>query len=64
MTAYRARELAEKYESLSQQYHFIYKANKNPTYKQKSYYYRDVSQCLYIAAESLEEAERRSVSWE
>lgn len=63
MTAYRARELAEKNESLSEQYFYIYKSTQDLTYKRKSYYYRELSQGLYIAAEALERAERRSI-WE
>lgn len=63
MTAYRARELAEKNECLSQQYHYIYKATQNPKYKRQSFYFRELSEGLYIAAEALEKAERRSI-WE
>lgn len=63
MTAYRAGELAEKYEHMSEQCFYIYKATHDPKYKRVSYYYREVSQGLYIAAEALENGERRS-TWE
>lgn len=57
MTSYRARELAEKNEDLSRQYFYIYKSTHDPTYKRKSYYFREMSQGLYIAAEALEKKE-------
>jgi len=59
MTANRARELADKCESLSEQYFYIYEASLNPSYRQKSTYYGELSEGLYIAAEVLENEERR-----